>query len=70
MYVKKFFVLILPVMFSFMLAFSESYQYYIYQNDAEIGNIIVEFDVANCLGKTTSILNIGKHPKICFRNKI
>ncbi len=61
MYVKKFFVLILPVMFSFMLAFSESYQYYIYQNDAEIGNIIVEFDVANCLGKTTSILNIGEN---------
>ncbi len=53
---KKFLVLILLIVFSFMLAFSESYQYYIYQNDAEIGNIIVEFDIANYLGKTTSIL--------------
>ena len=56
---KKFLVLILSVMFGFVLAFSEIYQYYFYQNDVEIGNIIVEFDVTNYLGKTTSIFNIG-----------
>lgn len=55
---KKLLVMILTV-FCFLIVFSESYQYYIYQNDVEIGNILVEFYPESYLGKTTSTFEIS-----------
>jgi hypothetical protein len=53
---KKLILIALSMILVPMFIFSETYTYYVYQNNVEIGNISVEFDPHSYIGKTTTIL--------------
>ena len=56
---KKLILITLFIVLVPMFILSETYTYYIYQNNVEIGNISVELDPQSYTGKTSTIMNLG-----------
>jgi dienelactone hydrolase len=56
---KKLILITLSIILVPMFIFSETYTYYVYQNNVEMGNISVEFDPHSYIGKTTTVLQVG-----------
>ena len=56
---KKLILITLSIILVPMFIFSETYTYYVYQNNVEMGNISVEFDPHSYTGKTTTVLQVG-----------
>ena len=56
---KKLILITLSIIIVPMFIFSETYTYYVYQNNVEMGSISVDVDPHSYTGKTTTILKLG-----------
>ena len=54
---KKLMLITLSIILVPMFIFSETYTYYVYQNNVEMGNISVDVDPHSYTGKTTTVVN-------------
>ena len=56
---KKLILITLSIILVPMFIFSETYTYYVYQNNVEMGSISVDVDPHSYTGKTTTVLQVG-----------